>query len=148
MYTLPTSMRSSISKWNPKSLTCSKGNVHSKFTWWFQKSQSHEISRTYCESSIISKINSFSTITFIIFVYLRCSLNYISKIMNAPLCIRILEDDPTNILARKVHAVDINNFNLDTKRSSSCLHTADSLRVQFIRKQKPGITCIRSSKHL
>ena len=54
--------------------------------------------------------------------------------MNAPLSIRVLEDDTTNVLAREINIVDVHDLYLDTKRPGSCLNTADGLWVQLIRQ--------------
>ena len=131
-------MWSTIAKRNSKPLTGPQCNINTKLSRRLQNSKSHQISGTYGQCSIVTRIRNINTKMTCVLYNLLCSLNNLGEIMNASLRIRVLEDDTTDILPGEVHIVDIHHLYLDTKRPGSCLHTADCLRMQLIRQEKPG----------
>ena len=58
--------------------------------------------------------------------------------MDGSLCVRVLEDDASNVLGAEVNVVDIHNLDLDSEGPCPCHDTADGLGVQLVREKESG----------
>jgi hypothetical protein len=65
------------------------------------------------------------------FCYILCLGHQVCEVVDGSFGIRILEDDPANIIA-ELKGVEVHHFNLDAEGAGPRLHAGDGLRVQLV----------------